>query len=171
MAYSVEELLQVKIDHVKITLSHIGLSLGYRRAKTLTAFGERWIPLGVVEPAALLAGSRGLLPSEYRAFGSLLPVSGSLPVSLVPTSTPHIRFLFVGSPLCSTLPSDVPSRVRPCASLVLHLRQVARGLSPISRQALPGTPKNAAKCRNTSPRFLLGLLRRQSTPQEPTLSK
>src|SRR5207249_3371146 len=40
---------------------------------------------------------------------------------------PHIRFLFVGSRLCSTLPSDGPSRFRPCALLVLHLHQVAQG--------------------------------------------
>src|SRR3954467_14756879 len=29
--------------------------------------------------------------------------------------------------LCSTLPSDGPSRFRPCALLVLHLHQVAQG--------------------------------------------
>src|SRR5713226_2299619 len=37
---------------------------------------------------------------------------------------PPIRFLFIGSRLCSTLPSDPASRRRPCASLTLHLHQV-----------------------------------------------
>src|SRR5438270_5947359 len=46
---------------------------------------------------------------------------------LVRPALPRIRFLFVGSRLCSTLPSDGPSRFRPCALLVLHLHQVAQG--------------------------------------------
>ena len=46
---------------------------------------------------------------------------------LVHPALPHIRFLFVGSRLCSTLPSDSPSRFCPCALLVLHLHQVAQG--------------------------------------------
>jgi len=39
---------------------------------------------------------------------------------------PHIRFLFIGSHLCSTLPSHPASRRRPCASLSLHLHQVVK---------------------------------------------
>ena len=35
-----------------------------------------------------------------------------------------IRFLSIGTRLCSTLPSDPASRRRPCASLILHLHQV-----------------------------------------------
>src|SRR4051794_20675586 len=46
---------------------------------------------------------------------------------LVRPALPRIRFLFVGSRLCSTLPSDGPSRFRPCVLLVLHLHQVAQG--------------------------------------------
>ena len=38
-------------------------------------------------------------------------------------STPHIRFLSIGSRLCSTLLSDPASRRRPCASLSLLLHQ------------------------------------------------
>jgi hypothetical protein len=34
---------------------------------------------------------------------------------------PLIRFLYIGSRLCSSLPSDPPSPERPCASLLLHL--------------------------------------------------
>ena len=41
-----------------------------------------------------------------------------------PAEAPRIQFLFVGSHLCSTLPSDPASRRRPCASLTLHLHQV-----------------------------------------------
>ena len=47
--------------------------------------------------------------------------------SLVRPVLPRIRFLFVGSRLCSTLPSDHASRRRPCASLALHLHQVVQG--------------------------------------------
>lgn len=40
-----------------------------------------------------------------------------------PTLAPSIRLLFVGSRVCSTLPSDPASRRRPCASLILRLHQ------------------------------------------------
>src|SRR5579872_3340220 len=40
---------------------------------------------------------------------------------------PLIRFLYIGSHVCSTLPSDPASRRRPCASLSLHLHQVVKG--------------------------------------------
>jgi hypothetical protein len=40
---------------------------------------------------------------------------------------PRIRFLFIGSYVCSTLLSDSPSPGRPCASLSLHLHQVVKG--------------------------------------------
>jgi hypothetical protein len=43
--------------------------------------------------------------------------------SLVRQRLPHIRFLFVESRLCSTLPSDPASRRRPCASLTLRPHQ------------------------------------------------
>src|SRR5258705_10696365 len=46
---------------------------------------------------------------------------------LVRPGLPHIRFLFVRSRLCSTLPLDPASRRRPCASLALHLHQVVQG--------------------------------------------
>ena len=45
---------------------------------------------------------------------------------LIRPELPHIRFLFVGSRLRSTLPSDATSRCRPCASLALHLHQVVQ---------------------------------------------
>src|ERR1700757_4213983 len=40
-----------------------------------------------------------------------------------PTLTPQIRFLYIGSRVCSTLPSDPASQRRPCASLSLLLYQ------------------------------------------------
>src|SRR5271157_1912246 len=40
---------------------------------------------------------------------------------------PLIRFLYIGSYVCSTLLSDPPSPERPCASLSLHLHQVVKG--------------------------------------------
>jgi hypothetical protein len=43
---------------------------------------------------------------------------------LVRRRRPRIGCLFIGSRLCSTLPSDPASRRRPCASLILHLHQV-----------------------------------------------
>jgi hypothetical protein len=36
---------------------------------------------------------------------------------------PQIQFLSIGSRVCSTLLSDLASRLGPCASLTLHLHQ------------------------------------------------
>src|SRR5437016_8418105 len=43
-----------------------------------------------------------------------------------PALTPQIRFLYIGSRVCSTLLSDLASQRRPCASLSLHLHQVVK---------------------------------------------
>src|SRR5437763_10368722 len=40
---------------------------------------------------------------------------------------PQIRFLYIGSHVCSTLLSDPPSPERPCASLSLRLHQAVKG--------------------------------------------
>src|SRR2546422_110405 len=40
---------------------------------------------------------------------------------------PQIRFLYIGSYVCSALLSDPASRRRPCALLLLHLHQVVEG--------------------------------------------
>jgi hypothetical protein len=45
---------------------------------------------------------------------------------LVQHRMPLIRFLYIGSHVCSTLLSDPPSPERPCASLSLHLHQVVK---------------------------------------------
>src|SRR4051794_1254615 len=54
----------------------------------------------------------------------LMDMDFAISCPLVRTGLPHIRFLFVRSRFCSTLPSDDISRWRPCASLTLHLHQV-----------------------------------------------
>src|SRR5262249_4793092 len=60
---------------------------------------------------------------------------------LVRPALPRIRFLFVGSRLCATLPSDSPSRFCPYALLVLHLHQVAQGTC---------TPRTVGRVRHTA---------------------
>ena len=77
--------------------------------------------------------SLGVSPTAFIAhppdlqFWPLMDMDFATSCPLVRPALPHIRFLFVGSRLCSTLPSDGPSRFRPCALLVLHLHQVAQG--------------------------------------------
>src|SRR6516165_1313055 len=66
---------------------------------------------------------------------------------LVRPALPRIRFLFVGSRLCSTLPSDGPSRFRPCALLVLHLHQVAQGTFTPKLSDMSDTQPDAARLR------------------------
>jgi len=58
---------------------------------------------------------------------------------LVRTTLPRIRFLSIGSRVCSTLPSDPALRRRPCASLALHLHQVVRGTSTPKLRIMLGT--------------------------------
>ncbi len=62
---------------------------------------------------------------------------------LVRHRMPHIRFLYIGSYVCSTLLSDPASRLRPCASLSLHLHQVAKRTFTFKLSILPGTQGNA----------------------------
>ena len=59
--------------------------------------------------------------------------------SLVRPDLPLIRFLFVESRLCSTLPSDPASRRRPCASLTLLLRQDGWRTFTSKLPFMPGT--------------------------------
>jgi hypothetical protein len=73
----------------------------------------------------------------------LMDMDFAIGCPLVQPVLPRIRFLFVGSRLCSTLPSDGPSRFRPCASLVLHLHQVARGTCTPKLSAMSDTQPRA----------------------------
>src|ERR1700688_2513898 len=58
-----------------------------------------------------------------------------------PTLTPQIRFLYIGSRFCSTLPSDPASRRRPCASLSLHLYRVVKRTCTSQLSTLLGVPR------------------------------
>src|SRR5262249_8972234 len=73
-----------------------------------------------VSPTAFIA------PPPDLQFWPLMDMDFANACPLVRPALPHIRFLFVGSRLCSTLPSDSPSQFCPCALLVLHLHQVAQ---------------------------------------------
>ena len=61
---------------------------------------------------------------------------------LVRLVLPLIRFLFVGSRVCSTLPSDGPSRdlICPCALLALRLHQAVQGTFTPRLLNMPDTP-------------------------------
>src|SRR6266436_6392903 len=61
-----------------------------------------------------------------------------------PTLTPQIRFLYIGSRFCSTLPSDPASRRRPCASLSLHLYQVVKTTFTSKLSTQLGVPNKKA---------------------------
>ena len=55
---------------------------------------------------------------------------------------PLIRFLYIGSYVCSTLLSDPASRRRPCASLSLHLHQVVKRTFTFELSNMLGTKKS-----------------------------
>src|SRR5579859_110224 len=63
-----------------------------------------------------------------------------------PTLTPQIRFLYIGSRICSTLPSDPASRRRPCALLSLHLYQVVKRTLTFELSSMLGIQKKAGIC-------------------------
>jgi hypothetical protein len=60
---------------------------------------------------------------------------------LVRRRMPYIRFLSIGSRLCSTLPSDPASRRRPCASLSLLLHQDVKRTCTSKLSIMRGVPK------------------------------
>jgi hypothetical protein len=62
---------------------------------------------------------------------------------LVRRRRPHIRFLSIGSRLCSTLPSDPTSRWRPCASLTLDLHPVGKRTYTSKLSIMDGVPGQA----------------------------
>jgi hypothetical protein len=72
---------------------------------------------------------------------------------LVRHRMPLIRFLYIGSYVCSTLLSDPASRRRPCASLSLHLHQVVKGTFTPELSNMLGTPKK--KGGDDSPPFVV----------------
>jgi len=61
---------------------------------------------------------------------------------------PRIRFLFIGSLLCSTLLSGPASRrvlFHPCASLWLHLHQVVKGTFTLKLSGMLGTQRKGSR--------------------------
>src|SRR5882672_6373590 len=69
----------------------------------------------------------------------------SLPLASSPEHClPRIQFLFIGSRLCSTLLSDLTSRLGPCASLSLHLHLVVKRACTSKLSIMLGTPNKKA---------------------------
>ena len=95
-----------------------------------------------VSPAAFLAHPPDLQPWP------LMDMDFATSCPLVRPSLPRIRLLFVRSRFRSTLPSDGPSRFRPCASLVLYLHQVAQGTFTPRLPDMPGTQDAARRKRD-----------------------
>ena len=77
---------------------------------------------------------------------------------------PQIRFLYIGSYVCSTLPPEPASRRRPCASLLLHLDQVVEGTFTPELSNMLGTPKKRPPPRGGGRRLPKGI-RRTSSPR------
>ena len=74
----------------------------------------------------------------------LMDMSFAVNCPLARHRRPRIRFLSIGSHLCSTLLSDVASRRHPCASLSLHLHQVVKRTFTSKLSNMLGTQKPAA---------------------------
>ena len=80
-----------------------------------------------------------------------------------PTLTPQIRFLYIGSRICSTLPSDPALRRRLCASLSLHLYQVVKRTCTFKLSNMLGTHKKGPLLNPERPfRGFLGVCARKS---------
>src|SRR5580692_4852428 len=101
--------------------------------------GTRWRS-PEVSPAVFLAH-----PPDLQS-RPLMDMDFATSCPLVRPVLPRIRLLFVRSRFRSTLPSDGPSRFRPCASLVLHLHQVAQGTFTPRLLDMPSTQDKACCC-------------------------
>jgi len=73
-----------------------------------------------VSPTAFCAQPPNLQPAPLMDMGFVVICQ------LARRRMPLIRFLYIGSHVCSTLLSDPASRRRPCALLSLHLHQVVK---------------------------------------------
>src|SRR5664279_2571891 len=73
----------------------------------------------------------------------LMDMDFAVTCPLVRHRMPQIRFLYIGSYVCSTLLSDPASRRRPCASLSLHLHQVVKRTFTFELSNMLGTQKKA----------------------------
>src|SRR5439155_21412394 len=77
---------------------------------------------------------------------------------------PQIRFLYIGSYVCSTLLSDPPSPERPCASLSLRLHQAVKGTFTPKLSNMLGTQRKKAAAINAT------ALWSGTSPKELTIS-
>jgi hypothetical protein len=75
----------------------------------------------------------------------LMDMDFAVTCTLVRHRMPHIRFLSIGSHVCSTLLSDPASRRRPCASLSLHLHQVVKRTFTFELSNMLGTHEDGAR--------------------------
>src|SRR5271168_2844045 len=83
---------------------------------------------------------------------------------LVRHRMPQIRFLYIGSYVCSTLLSDPASRRRPCASLSLHLHQVVKRTFTFQLSNMLGTHEKGRTSEDARPSNFNQIL------QKPTAS-
>src|SRR5215467_8491625 len=75
---------------------------------------------------------------------SLMDMGFAVTCLLARHRMPQIRFLYIGSYVCSALLSDSPSPASPCASLLLHLHQVVEGTFTPGLSNMLGTHKKSA---------------------------
>jgi hypothetical protein len=87
---------------------------------------------------------------------SLMDMDFAIISPLVRHRMPQIRFLYIGSYVCSALLSDPASQRRPCASLSLHLHQVVKRTFTFEPSNMLGTPKRARSAWPQALEFILG---------------
>src|SRR2546425_947583 len=88
-------------------------------------------------------------PKKRRPCGGSLRSRLQAHSSMRKCYMPRIRFLYIGSYVCSTLLSDPPSPERPCASLSLHLHQVVKRTCTFELSNMLGTQKDVGRGRPT----------------------
>ncbi len=71
----------------------------------------------------------------------LMDMDFAIRCPLVRHRMPMLRFLYIGSHVCSTLLSDPASQRRPCASLSLHLHQVVKRTFTFKLSNMLGTQR------------------------------
>jgi hypothetical protein len=116
------------------------------------------LPQSIRFPGRTRRRSPGVSPAVFLAHlpdlqhWPLMDMDFATSCPLVRPSLPRIRLLFVRSRFRSTLPSDGPSRLRPCASLVLHLHQVAQGTFTPRLLDMPSTQDASRRDAVASPK-------------------
>ncbi len=126
-----------------------------------------------VSPTAFGAQPPNLHPAP------LMDVDFAVLCQFVRRRMPPIRFLSIGSHLCSTLLSDPASRRRPCASLSLHLHQVVKRTFTSQLSNMLGTQRRALRALGKPcgfPTFpqprrgrMINLNRTDHVPQKPDI--